>query len=200
MYDLLFYMATSLFLLMDPVGNIPIFISVLKETEPKRQTWIIFRELMIALLVIIGFYFLGEYLLQMLRVEQYTVMIAGGLILFIIALRMIFPTHVTEKDKNGYHREKEPFIVPLAIPLVAGPAVLAAVMLYSHQSIPTMTAILAILIAWAVTTVILLSSNILKKVLHMRGILALERLMGLLLTLIAVQMFLEGLKGYLAHT
>ncbi len=194
--ELLFSMAISLFLLMDAIGNVPIFIAVLKETTPKRQAWIIFRELIIALIIIIGFYFLGEYLLRFLQVEQYTVMIAGGLILFIIALRMVFPTHVTEK--TDVPKEREPFIVPLAVPLVAGPAVLAAVMLYSHQAIPMSIAIMAIIIAWVVTTIILLSSSFIKKVLGMRGIIALERLMGLLLTLIAVQMFLEGLRKYLS--
>jgi MarC family membrane protein len=195
MSSLFFSMAISLFLIMDPIGNVPIYLSILKEIPPKRQMWITFRELVIALLVIIGFYFVGEYLLELLQVQQYTVMIAGGIILFIIALRMVFPVHV--KETNGYNREKEPLIVPLAIPLVAGPAVLAAVMLYSHQSIPVSTAILAIITAWIVTTVILVASSGIKKILGMRGILALERLMGLLLTLIAVQMFLEGLRSYL---
>ena len=188
-------MAISLFLLMDPIGNVPIYLSILKEIPPKRQMWITFRELVIALLVIIGFYFVGEYLLELLQVQQYTVMVAGGIILFIIALRMVFPVHV--KETNNHSKDKEPLIVPLAIPLVAGPAVLAAVMLYSHQSIPILTAIMAIFAAWVVTTIILVASSGIKKILGMRGILALERLMGLLLTLIAVQMFLEGLRSYL---
>lgn len=196
MYELFFSMAISLFLLMDPIGNVPIYLSILKEIDPKRQKIIIFRELVIALFVIIGFYFVGEYLLLLLQVKQYTVMIAGGIILFIIALRMIFPSHVKETT-NGHSREKEPLIVPLAIPLVAGPAVLAAVMLYSHQSIPIFPAILAIITAWIVTTSILVASSGIKRVLGIRGILALERLMGLVLTLIAVQMFLEGLRSYL---
>jgi len=180
---------------MDPIGNVPIYLSILKEIPPKRQMWITFRELVIALLVIIGFYFVGEYLLELLQVQQYTVMVSGGIILFIIALRMVFPVHV--KETNNHSKDKEPLIVPLAIPLVAGPAVLAAVMLYSHQSIPILTAIMAIFAAWVVTTIILVASSGIKKILGMRGILALERLMGLLLTLIAVQMFLEGLRSYL---
>ncbi len=181
---------------MDPIGNIPIFLSVLKETNAKRQIKIIIRELIIALLIIICFYFIGEYLLQLLQVKHYTVMISGGIILFIIALRMIFPMqHMMEK--NGFRKDREPFIVPLAVPLVAGPAVLAAVMLYSHQDIPASITLTAIIIAWVASTIILICSNILKKILGMRGIIALERLMGLLLTLIAVQMFLEGLRSYL---
>lgn len=191
-------MAISLFLLMDPVGNVPIYLSILKEIPPKRQMWITFRELVIALFIIIGFYFLGEYLLLLLQVKQYTVMISGGIILFIIALRMIFPVHV-KASPNSFSKDKEPLIVPLAIPLVAGPAVLAAVMLYSHlESISTVTALMAIFCAWVVTTIILVASAGIKKIIGMRGILALERLMGLLLTLIAVQMFLQGWKSFLA--
>jgi multiple antibiotic resistance protein len=198
MDNLFFSMAISLFLLMDPIGNVPIYLSILKEIPPKRQMWITFRELVIALFIIVGFYFLGEYLLLLLQVKQYTVMISGGIILFIIALRMIFPVHVKESP-NGFSKDKEPLIVPLAIPLVAGPAVLAAVMLYSHlESIPTLTALMAIFCAWVVTTLILVASAGIKKIIGMRGILALERLMGLLLTLIAVQMFLQGLKSFLS--
>src|SRR5580692_8310 len=98
MDNIFFSMTISLFLLMDSIGNVPIFISVLKEINPKRQRWIIFRELVIALFVIIAFYFVGEYLLRILQVQQYTVMVSGGLILFIIAIRMIFPAHLSESD------------------------------------------------------------------------------------------------------
>lgn len=196
MIDHLLSLTISLFLLMDPIGNVPVFLSVLKETNIRRHIRIILRELIIALLVIIGFYFLGDYLLKALQIKQCAVMIAGGIILFIIAIRMIFPAnHLAEK--NGFHKEGEPFIVPLAIPLVAGPAVLAAVILYSHEAIPTHITLTAIFLAWIASTAILLCSSVIKRFLGMKGIIALERLMGLLLTLIAVQMFLEGLKTYL---
>ena len=196
MIDQLLSLSISLFLLMDPIGNVPIFLSVLKDISIRRHLWIILRELLIALIVIVGFYFLGDYLLKALRIKQCAVMIAGGIILFIIALRMIFPaSHLAEK--HGYRKEGEPFIVPLAIPLVAGPAVLAAVILYSHEAIPTSITLTAIFLAWIASTAILLCSSVIKKFLGMKGIIALERLMGLLLTLIAVQMFLEGLQTYL---
>src|SRR5689334_5432833 len=104
MIDQLLSLSISLFLLMDPIGNVPIFLSVLKETNVRRHLWIILRELLIALLVIVGFYFLGDYLLKALQIKQYAVMIAGGIILFIIALRMIFPaSHLCEKQ--GYRKE-----------------------------------------------------------------------------------------------
>lgn len=183
--------AFALFLLMDPIGNVPLFISVLKDIEPKRQSKIIFRELVIALAIIIIFYFLGDVLLGFLNVAMPTILISGGIILFLIALKMIFPGR---RDPDvDLSRDKEPFIVPLAIPLVAGPAVLAAVILYSGQHKKDfLLPLCSIVIAWAASTLILLSSSIWKRFLGWRGLIALERLMGLILTLIAVQMFLEG--------
>jgi len=186
--------AFPLFLLMDPIGNIPLFISILKDFHPRRQSYIIFRELIIALIVIILFNFIGEFLLSLIGIEQHTILIAGGIILFLIAIKMIFPGR-RDPDVEGV--DKEPFIVPLAIPLVAGPAVLAAVMLYSHQQSDQLVTITAIVLAWAASTLILLCSSYLKTLLGWRGIIACERLMGLLLTLIAVQMFLEGIEHFI---
>jgi multiple antibiotic resistance protein len=192
-------MAFALFLLMDPIGNVPIFISVLKDIDPARQRRIIMRELIIALVIIILFNFIGDALLGFLNVTMPTIQISGGIILFLIALKMIFPGR---RDPDvEIPQDKEPFIVPLATPLVAGPAVLAAVMLYSgqHQK-ATMMTVGAIIIAWAVSTLILISSSLWKRLLGWRGLVACERLMGLILTLIAVQMFLEGYQAFLQHT
>ena len=192
----LFSLAFSLFLLMDPIGNIPIYVSLLKDLPPQKQRIIIFRELIIALVVIILFMFLGEYLLDLLHVGEETILISGGLILFMISLRMIFPTG---KETFGAHSEQgEPFIVPLAIPLVAGPSVLAAVMIYSHKE-NSLTLVSAVFIAWLLSTLILISAPMLKKILGTRGIIACERLMGLLLTLMAVQMFLDGVSPFLKN-
>jgi multiple antibiotic resistance protein len=190
----MFSMALALFLLMDSIGNIPIFVALLKGISPKRQRFVIFRELVIALLIIIVFYFVGDALLNFLNVKMPTILISGGIILFLIALKMIFPhRHDPDIEKS---REKEPLIVPLAIPLVAGPAVLAAVMLYSGQQKMAIT-IGAILIAWAASTLILLSSTLWEKLIGRRGLIACERLMGLILTLIAIQMFLEGIRNFI---
>ncbi|MCB1107701.1 MAG: YhgN family NAAT transporter [Chlamydiia bacterium] len=189
-----FTISFALFLLMDPIGNVPIYLAVLKNVAPTRQKVIIIRELLIALGVIILFTFVGEHLLNILNVDQETILIAGGIILFIISLRMIFPSGASYGAEEG--GQEEPFIVPLAIPLVAGPSVLATVMIYSHrESILTLT--LSICIAWALSTAILFLSPFLKKILGIRGIIACERLMGLLLTLMATQMFLEGITLFL---
>lgn len=192
----LFSTAYTLFLLMDPLGNIPLFLALLKGINAKRQRQIIMRELIIALGIMILFNFIGDALLTSLNVSQYTVLISGGIILFMISLKMIFPP---QKDGEAMAaEEKEPFIVPLAIPLVAGPALLAAIILLGKQEVSSAITVGAICIAWAFTTVILLSASALKKILGSRGIIACERLMGLLLTMLAIQMFLEGMTQYIA--
>ncbi|NGX60286.1 MAG: hypothetical protein KR126chlam3_01457 [Chlamydiae bacterium] len=187
----LFSLSLSLFLLMDSIGNVPIFLAVLKEIDPQRHRYIITRELIIALFIIIGFYFLGDFLLSILNISQHAVLISGGIILFTIGINLVFP----RKEKNiDWNAGQEPFLVPLAVPLVSGPAVLAAVMLYSHQKIPIWRCLSAILIAWVATAIILLSSIHLKRLLGDRGLIACERFTGLLLIMIAVQMFLNGLE------
>ena len=190
----LYAIAFSLFLLMDPIGNIPFYISFLKGLDPKRQRWVICREMIIALGIIISFHFLGNGLMKFLRVEEDTIQIAGGIILFLICLKMIFPP--PHDPNESLPHSAEPFIVPLAVPLVAGPSVLAAVMIYARQEPNNWVMIGAILLAWAASLVILLGSSLLKTLLGWRGIMALERLMGLVLTLIAVQMFLTGLGHF----
>lgn len=188
----LFSLVFSLFILMDPIGNIPIYVSVLRHIDPKRQKIIIFRELAIALVILLSFVYIGEPLLDLLKVNKATVTISGGIILFLIAIRMVFPT-----KKNQLRHEKEPFIVPLAIPLVAGPATLAAIIIYSHRVDHLGILVLAITLAWIASLTILLLSPLLKKLLGDRGVIALERLMGLILTLMSVQMFLEGIQAFL---
>jgi multiple antibiotic resistance protein len=189
--------AFSLFLLMDPLGNVPLYVSFLKGLPPKRQRWVILREMTIALFIIILFSFLGNGLMDFLHVQHDTIQIAGGIILFLICLKMIFPA--PHNPGENIPHEAEPFIVPLAVPLVAGPSVLAAVMIYGRQETSEWIMVGAILIAWLVSLVILLGSSFLKKILGWRGILAMERLMGLVLALIAVQMFLSGVSAFISH-
>jgi multiple antibiotic resistance protein len=179
---------------MDPLGNVPIFLSVLKEVRPERRRRILIREVLFAYLVLLFFFFLGRYFLHLLGLQQETIGIAGGIVLFLIALRMIFPpeTHSLAAAPEG-----EPFIVPLAIPLVVGPSTLAALLLLRSGPNTTMELLLAVTIAWAVTGVVLLSSNLLYKLLRERGLIALERLMGMLLVMVAVQMFMTGVAKFL---
>ncbi len=189
----LFAIAFSLFLLMDSIGNIPLFLVLLKNVEAKRQRKIIVRELFIALFVIILFVFLGENLLNFLQISDSAVEIAGGVILFLICLKMIFPP---DEDVISPPHKEEPFVVPLAIPLVAGPAVLAAVIIHSKQS-GYLKIFGAILIAWLASLAILFCSSYLNRVLGWRGLAAMERLMGLILILISVQMLLSGIQKFI---
>jgi multiple antibiotic resistance protein len=186
--------AITLILVMDPLGNIPLFLSILKDIPLKRQSRIIIRECFIAFLILTLFLFFGAHILRGLHITQSALHISGGIILFIIALRMIFPhpdTPVADRIAG------EPFIVPLAIPLTAGPASLATVMLFASQYPGQISAwFIAIIIASVVTALVLLCSRYLMQILRMRGLIALERLMGMVLTMLAVQMFLSGIGEY----
>ncbi len=185
--------AVVLFLVIDPLGNIPIFLSLLKDIEPKRRWKIISRELLIALVILLIFLFFGQRILDLLQLESESVSIAGGIILFIIGIRMVFPSR---RGVLGDQLEGEPFIVPLAIPLIAGPSALATLLLLVNSDPTNMLNWLTVLlIAWALTAVILLSAPIFYKILRKRGLAAIERLMGMILIMIAVQMFVNGIKS-----
>jgi multiple antibiotic resistance protein len=187
--------ALLLFLILDPLGNIPVFLSVLKPLAPARQRIVLARELLIALIVLMGFLWGGQYALEMMHLRQESVAIAGGIVLFLIGIRMIFPR---PEGLMGEIPEGEPFIVPLAIPLVAGPSGMAAVMLMGSNE-PTRLGdwSLALVIAWAATAAILFSATLLYRLLGMRVLTAVERLMGMLLVAISVQMVLDGVGTYL---
>ncbi len=191
----LFAAVITLFLIMDPLGNIPIFLSVLQPVDPARRRVILIREILIAYVVLLVFFFLGEHLLRLLHLDQETISIAGGIVLFLIALRMVFPP---QGGMMGDNPEGEPFVVPLAIPLIAGPSTLAAVLLLQRSAQGSTIALLgAMTIAWALSAVILLSSTFFYRILRERGLIAMERLMGMLLVMVSVQMVIGGLKALL---
>ena len=175
---------------MDPIGNIPIYLSILQEIDGNRKLWIIFREKIIALVVILIFAYFGDNFLKALDISHEAIFLAGGIVLFIMALKLIFPEDGSLLESLAI--DGEPLVFPLAIPLVAGPSVLAAVMIYSHQLEKPRILFGAIAIAWVASTAILMSSTLLQKCLGIRGIKAMERLMGLVLMLIAINMFLKG--------
>ena len=183
--------AVILFLIMDPIGNIPVFLSVLKIVQKERRKKILVRELIIALFVLLIFFFIGKYLMEFLRLTQESICISGGIILFVIAMKMIFPSSYWEHE----HSESEPFIVPLAVPLFAGPSALALILLLPKTPFDVLIGnLLALLCAWTVSSVILFFSTKLYTILKIKGLMAIERLMGMLLILMAVQMFIDGIK------
>lgn len=184
----------TLFLIMDPVGNIPVFLSVLKDVPPERRRMVLVREVLFAYVVLLAFLFLGKYILQLLSLRQETISVAGGIVLFLIALKMIFPQ---EGGIMGDKTEGEPFLVPLAIPFVAGPSTLASLLLLQSSTSNTWQLFLAVTIAWSLTALILVSSTSLYRLLKEKGLIAMERLMGMLLVMLSVQMFLDGIAKYL---
>lgn len=190
------YSATiTLLLIMDPLGNIPFFLATLKSVEPKKRQRIILREACIALIILTLFLFFGKYILDGMHISQPALEIAGGIILFLIAIRMIFPENEHEEKARP---NVEPFIVPLAVPLIAGPSTMTMVMLLASQSPSNMMRwFVALLAAWLITTFILVFADSLRKLLGERGLVATERLMGMVLTTMAVQMFLSGFEQFL---
>ncbi|TXC78602.1 YhgN family NAAT transporter [Luteibaculum oceani] len=184
--------AVLLFFLMDPLGNIPVLISVLKGIDPKRQRKIIIRELLMAFVILNIFLFAGKPLLDFLQLDQESVKISGGIILLIIGLRMIFPK---QDGVMGYTPDGEPFLVPIAIPLIAGPSVLAMLIIMTQNAPGKMFDwFLSLSISWIGTSIILLTAPVFLKILKKRGLIALERLMGMILVMMAVQMLKEGIK------
>ncbi|MGL5406768.1 MAG: MarC family protein [Propionibacteriaceae bacterium] len=187
----------TLWLVMDPLGNIPLFIAALKTVEPHRRVLVIVREQFIALFVMIAFLFLGRGLMNALHVSNEALTVAGGVILGLIAVRMIFPT----SDKNL--REDvmgEPFIVPLAVPYTAGPSLLATEMLFVSNEPGRMTFwLLALIVAWFFSAILLVSCGWFQRYLGERFMTAIERLMGMLLAVISTQMFLSGIQLFFAR-
>jgi MarC family membrane protein len=183
-----------LLLVMDPIGNIPLFVSLLRQVEPARRKRVILRECAIAFAVLLVFVFFGATILGVLGLSDPSLTIAGGVILFLIALRMIFrrPEGVFGDTVGG-----EPFIVPLAIPSIAGPAAIATVMLLVSRAPQRLLEwCLAVSVAMLATAALLVSADRLAKLAGEQGLLAFERLMGLILTAIAVEMLLRGIETF----
>ncbi|SHF57055.1 multiple antibiotic resistance protein [Microbulbifer donghaiensis] len=186
----------TLLFVMDPLGNIPVFLAALKNVPQRRQLYVIMRELIFALIVLLVFLYGGRYVLAWLGLSQEAIRIAGAIILFLISLRMVFPT---EGGIMGERLEGEPFFVPLAVPLVAGPSTMAILMLMTNsEGEQLLDWTLALLGAWGVSSVILLASAPLARLLGTRGLIAVERLMGMVLVMLSVQLFLDGMKQSLA--
>ncbi len=192
--QLLYTAAITLIVVMDPLGNIPIALTILAQMDPNRRKIILLRESFFAFLILTVFLFWGNYILEGLHITPAALRISGGIILFLIALKMIFPV---EKDARAREIATEPFFVPIAIPLIAGPSAIATVILFATQMPDhTFLLFLALVIASLVSAVTLLFGMQLRRLLGRKGLIAIERLMGMMLTTIAVQMFLDGVQDY----
>ena len=190
-----FSAAVTMFLVMDPFGNIPFFVSALESVDRDRHMRVILRELLIALGFLVGFLFAGQHVLDLLQITEPALRAAGGTVLFLIAIRMVFPR---PGSSTGEELSGEPFIVPLAVPYVAGPSALASVLLIMNLEPERWPEwLLALLMAWIATSAVLLFSSALARHLGRRGLIAVERLMGMLLVALAVQMLMTGIRTFL---
>ena len=185
----------TLCLIMDPFGNIPLFISALKKVSPERRKVVLIRELMIALLIMIVFLFLGGWFMKAFGIHSFSLSIAGGLILFIISAKLVFGNEDGSAATDP--KEEEPFVVPLAIPLVAGPAVLSIIMIMSAQHANKWVTLGAILAASVFNSAILMLSFPISNLLGKRGLAAIERLSGMILVLMSVNMIMEGISEFM---
>jgi multiple antibiotic resistance protein len=181
----------TLLLVMDPLGNIPNFMAALRQVPEERRGRIILRECLFALGILLAVLAGGRGFMAIFGLSAEALRIAGGIMLFLIALRMIFPPEGGDKPEGQL---EEPFIVPLATPLIAGPSLIATIMVLAGNPTVSRPGVLAaILLAWGLSTIILLSAPFFARIMGRRGIMAVERLMGMLLVVVSVQMFLDGL-------
>jgi MarC family membrane protein len=187
-----FMSATILLILItDPFGNIPIFANALKNVAPARRPKVILREILIAFCVLLTFMFAGDKFLRVMNLSDLSLQMAGGVVLFLIALRMIFPPVAGETVEMA----GEPLIVPLAIPAVAGPSAMATVMLLvSQQPERRLEWVAALTVTMLVGAVVLLLAERIQRVLGERVVIAIERLMGLILVSVSVEMLLRGIR------
>jgi multiple antibiotic resistance protein len=187
----------ALFLIMDPFGNIPVFLAVLEKVPPERRKKVLVRELLFALTAVLVCILAGRQIVSLMGLRPEAISIAGGIILFLIAVRMIYPFKIfeTKDDADG-----EPLLVPLAVPLIAGPSLLAVLLLFSSSESPDFPTLgLAALLAWFLTSLILFFSTWLLRLLGKNGLTAIERLMGMILVAISIQLFLDGISLYSKH-
>jgi multiple antibiotic resistance protein len=188
-------LSTALLLtfVLDPFGNIPVLLSLLRDMDERRRYRIIIREVLIGLAILLMFLFLGDSFLRVFHLETEAVTIAGGIIFFIFGIRMIFPD---EKGSAVFPADADPLVVPIALPMIAGPSALATLLVLSNNHPgKTLELFYALLLAWVVSALFFLAAPLLYKVLKDKGLTAMERLMGMLLLIMSVQMFINGLRG-----
>lgn len=185
----LFQVSLTLFLVANPIGNTPAFVSLVKNFDFERQKKILFREAIFSFLIAIFYLLLGKPFLNIIQIQEYAVSLSGGILLFIVALRMIFPP--AEIEGNGI-KPQEPFVVPIAVPLISGGGIFATLMVLSDQVGSLSKMLLAITGAYFCITLVVVSAVYLQKILGKRGLLAMEQLMGMILTLISMEIILKG--------
>ncbi|HEX2582626.1 MAG TPA: MarC family protein [Chlamydiales bacterium] len=181
--------AFTIFFVLNATGQIPLFLALLTRFDHKRQLKIITRELIIALVILLMFTFFGDWILKVLGISRATIAIAGGILLFLISLTMIFP----KPQEQAEHLTQEPMVIPLAIPVITGPGAITTVMTYAHNTGRPMMVAGAVICAWIPSLIILLLGSYIKKILGERGLIAVERVGGMLVCLIGLNMSTTGI-------
>ena len=182
-----------LLLVLDPLGALPIFISVMRGVSPQRRLRVALRESLIAFCILVAFMFGGGTFLELMHLSERSLEVAGGVILLIIALRMVFPP----PESADPEQMEEPLIVPLAVPAIAGPSALATVLLLvSQQPEKRLEWIAALCVTMLVSAVVLVSAERIQRVIGTRLVVAVERLMGLVLVSVSIEMMLRGIKTF----
>lgn len=190
----LFTLIVILFLIMDPIGNVSSFLEMVKDLPAKRVRWVVIREMLIALAFMLAFNFLGEFIFDVLQLDDPTVQMASAFILFLTAIKILFPA---SNSLRANLPEGEPFVIPLAVPLIAGPSLLATIMLLAHLETSISTMLIAIFLAWLAAVIVLLFAKQLQRVLGFNGLMAGERLTGMLLVMLAIQRGMEGVQEFI---
>ncbi len=192
--DKLFQLALSFFLIANPIGNIPTVVALVKDFPFQQQRKIVLRESIFSFIVAISFQFVGAELLNYLHIETDTVSITGGLLLMLVALGMIFPK---DEPKETLALKREPFLVPIATPIITGGGVMSAIMIYLSDTHDPLLVSSALVLAWCGVIPVMLLSPYLKKLLGDRGLLALEQFMGMVLALLSMRLLVQGFRIFL---
>ncbi len=187
--------AFILFLVIDALGTLPIYLSQLESYGSKERITIALRELFFALILMCAFFYLGQLFITLLALSKTTVQLAGGIILLLIAIRLIFSHDEPHKKWDS----GRPFIVPIATPLLASPSFFATITIFSQSDTPNAVVLIALLIAWLASSLVYLCGRPIYNLIGESGLMACQRLMGLLIALVAVQLALEGIKDLVKH-
>ena len=186
----------TLFLIINPLGNMKHFLSLLEGLRFRRQFFVIAREMLLALILMFIFALFGKEIAWVFGLNTTAIFITSALILFLTALKILFPP---KEDFIPKLRGEEPFLVPIAIPIIASPALLATIMMFSQSEPLVYPMMVCIFIAWGVSVLLLLASRTILKVIGQSGLTAIERLMGMILILISVQRFMEGVLLFMGE-
>ncbi|MEZ5314861.1 MAG: MarC family protein [Chlamydiales bacterium] len=190
-YGNFFGTTMTLFLVIDALGNLSTYLSLINSYSQSQQRLIAIRELFIALGIMILFHYIGQILLPLLGVSYISVQISGGLILFLIAIRLIF----SPQEANLKWDKKKTVMFPIATPLIAGPSVLAVIMIFAQENSSSFVIFSAVSVAWFFSGLIIFFAHPIHNLLKEKGLLACQRLMGLIVAMIAIELFLEGING-----